>query len=150
MGRNGKYETHVLPRFDDIAKWCEAGLREKDICEELHISQTSFENYKKEHEKLRDLIKDAREKGVRKAKQSLKKLTEGFHEEETEITIREENGHVSKTIKTKKKYFPPDVAAINLYLKNYDPEWHNDDEATLSLKRAKLELEKMKAEAEIW
>ena len=44
----------------------------------------------------------------------------------------------------------PDLGSIHLLLKNIDPEWHNDDKATLDLKKEQLELAKKKQEADEW
>lgn len=48
------------------------------------------------------------------------------------------------------RYSPPDTGAIHLLLKNLDPSWRNDDQATMNMKREKLELEKQKAEQDNW
>ena len=42
------------------------------------------------------------------------------------------------------------TAAMSMILKNIDPNWHNDDQATLDLKAARLEIEKLKAEQNIF
>lgn len=150
MGRNNKYETHVQPRLDELVELWENGMTEKEISEELGVSQQSFEKYKKEHPELRDRLINARKKKIRQIKSSLMRRAEGFHETETKTVIKDENGKVTRIVEQVDKYYPPDVGAIHLWLKNNDSEWRNDDETTVGLKRAKLELEKLKAEAENW
>lgn len=149
MGRKSKYESHVQPRLDEIAEWYQT-MSEGEIADELGVSQTTFETYKKDHPELKEKLERAKKKLNGKMRSALKKRGLGFHESETEVVVKTENGKVTKTERIVDKYYPPDVGAIHLWLKNNDPDWRNDDESTLSLKRAKLELEKMKAEAEIW
>ena len=64
--------------------------------------------------------------------------------------IKDERGQKSKTSEIYTKYAQPDTGAIHLLLKNIDPEWHNDDKATLDLKKEQLELAKKKQEADEW
>lgn len=150
MGRKNKYETHVKPRLDEITEWYQT-MSEKEIAEEcLGISQSSFENYKKEHEELRKKLEAAKKMVNGKMKAALKKRGLGFHEKETKTIIRDVNGVKTKVIEVNEKYFPPDVGAIHLWLKNNDPDWRNDDQSTMDLRKAKLELDRMKAEAEVW
>lgn len=63
---------------------------------------------------------------------------------------KDKDGNIVETVEKHKKHIPADIAAINLYLKNNDPTWHNDDEATLQMKREHLEIEKKKAENGDW
>lgn len=149
MGRKSKYESHVQPRLGEIAEWYQT-MTEGEIADRLGVSQVSFEAYKKSHEELRDCLRDARKAFCAELKASLKKKAVGYEYIETKTCIRREGNKDIKVIEEYKKYAHPDTGAIHLLLKNLDPDWRNDDEATLSLKRAKLELEKMKAEAEIW
>ena len=51
--------------------------------------------------------------------------------------------------KINKRYAAPDVAAINLLLKNYDPHWYNDPK-DYELKKKALELQKEKIEQNEW
>ena len=83
-------------------------------------------------------------------KASLKKKAKGFHYEETKTSIRQEGGKEVKVIEKYQKYALPDTGAIHLLLKNLDDSWRNDDQATIELKREKMELEKQKAEADNW
>lgn len=40
-----KYETHVLPHLDRIAKWAEAGATAKEVAKKLSIAYSSFRKY---------------------------------------------------------------------------------------------------------
>ena len=119
MGRKGKYDTHVKPYLDEIAEWYRS-MNEEQIADRLGISVASFENYKNNHQELRDCLDGARKKFCTELKDALKKRAIGFHEEETETSIRQEGSKEIKVIKKTKKYYPPDVGAIHLFLKNLD------------------------------
>lgn len=49
MGRPGKYETHVLPRLDEIVDWCRNGATNAEIAERLGIAMSSFCDYQNKH-----------------------------------------------------------------------------------------------------
>lgn len=151
MARIGKYDTHVKPHLEEITKWLSEGVSEEEIAtEKLHISVSSFTNYKRQHEELRAAIQKALPQQIKLVKNALLKRAIGFHEPEKETIVEVENGKKKLKEREVDKYYPPDVGAIHLWLKNHDETWTNDDKETMSLKRAKLELEKLKAEAENW
>ena len=83
-------------------------------------------------------------------KTTLKKKAKGYTYEETKTYVKEEKGQTVKIIEKYKRYAQPDTGAIHLLLKNLDESWRNDDQATVDMKREKLELEKQKAEADNW
>lgn len=149
MGRKGKYETHVKPRLEEIKQWYQE-MSEGEITKKLGVSVASFENYKRDHEELRDCLVDAVHEYCDTLRDSLKKKANGYYYTETKTVIRREGSKDVKVIEEYKKYAHPDTGAIHLLLKNLDPNWRNDDKPTMDLREAKLELEKMKAEAENW
>lgn len=150
MGRKSRYETHVLPYLQQIQEWCQ-DLDERQIAvERLGIAVSTWENYKKKYPELREVLKKGRQQLVGDLKAALKKKAKGYTYEETKTTIRDEGGKKVTTIEKYKKYAHPDTGAIHLLLKNLDPEWTNDDQTTIDLKREQLELAKQKAEADQW
>ena len=80
-------------------------------------------------------------------KSVLIKRAKGFFFEEKKIT---ENPDGTQKIVTTKKYMPPDVASINLLLKNYDKENWSNDPQSLDLKRKELELREKQIENNSW
>lgn len=150
MGRKSRYETHVLPYLQQIQEWCQ-DLDERQIAvERLGIAISTWENYKKKYPELREVLKKGKQQLVGDLKAALKKKAKGFTYEETKTTIRNEGGKKITTVEKYKKYAQPDTGAIHLLLKNLDPEWTNDDQTTIDLKREQLELAKQKAENENW
>lgn len=151
MGRKDKYETHVKPRLNEIAEWY-GTMTEREIAKNLGISTASFENYKIRHPELKSYLQKGKEILIGELKTSLKKKAKGFYFKETKRTYIEVNGEITSEIKVEEteKYAAPDTGAIHLLLKNLDPEWRNDDQITIDMKREKMELEKEKAENIEW
>ena len=149
MGRKSKYETHVKPHLSDIQEWYEL-LNEDQIAKKLGISVASFENYKKQYPELKEALQNGKQTLIEDLKQSLKKKALGFKYKEKKTYIKEEKGTKVKIIEEYEKYAQPDTGAIHLLLKNLDKDWRNDDQATVDMKREKLELDKQKAEQDNW
>ena len=152
MGRKNRFETHVRPYLDQIPTWYEA-LTEGQIAKKLGISTASFENYKNQYPELVEALRKGKTILADELKDSLRRKAKGFYYTETKRTyVEDEDGQRvgEAKIETTEKYAAPDTGAIHLLLKNIDPNWINDDQATLALKREKLELEKQKAEAANW
>lgn len=51
-----KYETNVLPRFEEIEAWCRDGLSEEQIAHNLGIAYSTFKVYKNEQTALSSLL----------------------------------------------------------------------------------------------
>lgn len=149
MGRKNRYETHVQPHLAEIQEWYGL-LDEKQIAKKLGIATSTFENYKKEHPELLEVLKNGRVQLIEDLKTSLKKKAKGFTYEEQKTSIRQEGSKEIKIIEKYKRYSPPDTGAIHLLLKNLDDTWRNDDQTTIDLKKQKLELERQKAENDNW
>lgn len=146
-GRPNKYYSHVLPRFEEIAEWLEAGATEKEICDNLGVNPKVFCKYKNEYKALNDLVKNARRKPVQAIKAALFKRATGYHYTET-TTVNNEKG---TQVTTYNKYLPPDPASAMILLKHWDKEteW-TQDPATLKLKKEEFEFKKEHAESEVW
>ena len=149
MGRKDRYESHVRPKLNDIKKWITT-MNEGQIAKKLGINQSTFTRYKAEHEELRAALIAGIEELRDELKDALKKKAKGFKYEETKTVVKDENGKKTKYIEKYEKYAPPDTGAIHLLLKNIDPDWRNDDKATMDLKKQELELKKQKQEENNW
>ena len=138
MGRKNKYETHVKPRLEEIKEWIQYEP-EDVIAKRCGVAVSSFENYKRDHEELREALKEGRDKLVIKLKETLKKKALGFKYTERKTILREYGGKKAKIIEEVERYAQPDLGSIHLLLKNLDSNWHNDDAETISQKRKALE-----------
>lgn len=150
MGRKSKYDTHVKPYLQQIEQWCQDLDEQQIAVERLGIAVSTFEGYKRKYPELREALKKGRQNLICELKASLKKKAKGFYYDETKTTIRDEGGKKVTTVEKYKKYAQPDTGAIHLLLKNYDPEWTNDDQTTIDMKREQLEIAKQKAKNDSW
>lgn len=150
-GAKSKYETHVKPYFEKIRKLLNEGASERQVAESLGISYSSFNNYKVEYEELGNLCKEPRVKLIDDLRSALIKRALGMKVERKKTYIKKDaDGKEAKYTEIMVDELPPDVAAINLALKNYDKDnWANDPQA-LELKRQEMELRKELAELKEW
>lgn len=150
-GRKSKYDI-VKENFPQIEKWLKEGATERQIAENLNIAMSSWSLYKTQYTELTELIKNSRRDVVQELRGALIKKALGFEYEEKKTYIKtdEETGKQTKYVEITKKYSVPDVAAINLSLKNYDKEnWANDPQM-LELRKAEFEFKKQMQENENW
>ena len=150
-GRKGKYETYVKPRLDQIEKWLSGGAAEHQVADALGISYASFNNYKRDYPELREICEKPRVGVVLDLRSALMKRALGMQVKKVKTySKKDEDGKEVKYTEMTVDELPPDVAAINLALKNYDKQnWANDPQA-LELKKQELEIKKMLAEAKDW
>ena len=150
-GRKCVYETHIKPRFSDISEWLKSGATERQIYENLGVSKDAFYKYKREKSEFSELIKNGRKSLVLQLRGALVKKAFGFNYcEKKTVTTKNENGETVERVETFERVALPDVAALNLCLKNYDPdEWANDPQA-LRIKEKELELKREIADRDAW
>lgn len=169
-GRKSKYETHVKPNLQLIQEMART-MTEKQIAESLGVAYTgAWSLYKKQYPELAESLKKGRQNLVAELRSALIKKAKGFDYTETkEVTERVKwpdavysqlldagltpkqigEARIVKTEVTH-KHAHPDVAAINLALKNYDKEdWANDPQM-LEIKKKELELRERQIESNEW
>lgn len=145
-GRKSKYYTHVEPFFPEILEMCKT-MTEQQIAEHLGVGYSTFMEYKKQFPELTEILKKGRQNLVAELRSALIKKAKGYDYTETETTT--EYGKVTKVVE-KHKSFGPDVAAINLLLKNYDKDnWANDPQS-LELRKKELELREKQVDQNCW
>lgn len=150
-GAKSKYETHIKPYFDKIEKMLNEGASEEQVALSLGVSYSSFNNYKKQYEELAELCKQPRVKLIQDLRSALIKKALGMKVERKKTYMKKDaDGREAKYTEIMIDELPPDVAAINLALKNYDKDNWANDPAILELKRQELELRKELAEFKDW
>ena len=168
-GRKGKYETHVKPFFPEIMEMCQS-MTEQQIAECLGVGYSTFIEYKNQFPELAEVLKKGRRNLVADLRSALIKKAKGYEYTETKETQQRvdwpdelyallidagfspEQIERSMLIKTEvaHKQMAPDVAAINLALKNYDKEnWANDPQM-LKIRKEELNLRKQQIENNAW
>lgn len=151
-GRKSAYEEKIKSRFKDIEKWLKGGATEKQIAAALGISESTWFKYKAEKKEFADFIKTVdRTEIVLDLRSALLKKAMGFsYEEKKQYITMDEDGRKKTHTELYTKQALPDVAALNLALKNYDREnWANDPQM-LELKRQEMELRKQALEDKEW
>lgn len=61
MARPSKYQTHVAPRFNEIADWVRNGATDADVATRLGISLDSLYTYKRQYSEFSDTLKKTRD-----------------------------------------------------------------------------------------
>lgn len=146
MGRPSKYKTHVEPHLKRIEEMAR-DMTEEQIAKALGVSYSAFRVMKAKYPALSNSLKKGRVELVLDLKSTLIRKAKGFTYTESKKII--ENGVVVREeIYTRSSL--PDVAALNLLLKNYDKEnWANDPQ-TLKLREKELEIREKQVDASIW
>lgn len=142
MGRKNKYYSHVKPRLKDIPDMLQ-DMTEEQVAKKLGVAYSSWNKYKLEFPELAEVIKKGNTDLVGELKSVLKKRAKGFQYEERKIT-KEHGVIIKEEIYVKSAL--PDVASINLLLKNYDKDnWANDPQV-IEIRKRELELK----EKQVW
>lgn len=169
-GRKSKYETDIKPNLPLIQEMART-MTEKQIADALGVSYTgTWSVAKQQHPELMEVLKKGRQNLVAELRSALIKKAVGFEYTEKKIVTEKvqwppelyamlldagftpaqiEQADLVKTEVAHKK-MAPDVAAINLALKNYDKDnWANDPQG-LALKKKELELREKQIENNAW
>lgn len=145
-GRPNKYFTHIQPRLKEIEQMC-LTMTEKQIAQIMGVAYSSWKQYKIDYSDLSASLKKGRQSLVAELKSTLIKKAKGFNYEERKV-IKENGKVVREEITTRASL--PDVAALNLLLKNYDSDnWANDPQA-MALRQKELELREREIANKEW
>lgn len=145
-GRPSKYKTNVEPYLQDIERMA-LDMTEEQIAETLHVSYSTFREYKRQYPALNDSLNSGRRDLVLELKGLLIQKARGYNYEETEI-LEDGEGNV-KSVKKYQRYAKPDTGAIHLLLKNYDQSW-SDNPKLLKIKREEVALKRQIVEYNTW
>lgn len=138
-GKEKIYQEKIQPRLQDITWWCREGATNKDLAENLEISERQFYRALAVHQELKDAIREGKEEADHKVEDSLFTRARGKAYEET--VVEHEKGQrggkeyeFTKT-KTVQREIPPDTHAAVFWLKNRQPKkWRDKFEAELKTK----------------
>lgn len=119
MGRPSKYQSHVKDRLESVLAWKRMGLTDKEIGENLGISQSAMKEYKSSFKAFKAVLKGGKDDANAKVINALFKSAVGYDYYEThEITQTLKDG-TEKTFKRRiKKTVPSDKTAMIFWLKN--------------------------------
>lgn len=145
-GRPNKYYTHIQPRLAEIEKLA-LTMTEKQIAQYLGVGYSSWCDYKNKYSELSDSLKKGRETLVFELKSTLIRKAKGFQYSEKKVI--KERGEIVREEEYIRSSLP-DVAALNLLLKNYDKDNWSNDPQILELRKKELELRERQVEANEW
>lgn len=170
-GRPSKYETEIVPRFDEMETWIRNGFSEREVAKKLGISWQTYQTYKNKYAEFLDRIEKARHKPVDDVKAAIFRRATGFTYTETKTVIEYEEfsddiketliqlgvdvGTLGKRrmVRTEiyEKQALPDPASCMILLKQWarDEGWTNDPQ-TLEIRKQELELKKKQIEEANW
>ena len=146
MARPDKYKTNVEPYLNEIKQMC-LSMTEAQIAETLGVSLAAWKRYKSHYEPLRAVLKKGRQTLVVELRSALIRRAKGFQYEERKV-IKEQGQPIREEIYTRTAL--PDVAALNLCLKNYDRDAWAHDPQMLRIREKELELQERKIELSEW
>ena len=125
----GQPTKYKVSYNEDVYKLCLLNSTDKQIADILNISEATLNNWKQEHPKFLESIKEGKEKADSTIAESLYNRAKGYSHEDTHISNYK--GEITTTEIT--KHYPPDTAAAFIWLKNRRPEkWRDKTEVKYS------------------
>ncbi len=148
-GRKSKWDE-VRTRLPEIEGWLKKGLTEAQVCKNLGVAVSTFNDYKKRYPELMNAIKRGKQTIITEIENALIKRALGYEYEEVKTYIKRQGDKEVKHIEKVQKHMPADVGACAILLKNKAPDEYTDNKALLNLKKEELALRKMIEEAKNW
>lgn len=153
-GAKSKYEQLVKPYLELIQNKVRQGITEAEIAKALNISIASLNNYKQQHEELRDALSKNKGADVLQGliNAGIKAATGYYVDNEKVIYGRDEAGNVvvQQVIK-EKTWQPPNQSLNKFYVQNYGKEQgFTADPLEYELKKAKAEFDEKLEKAKNW
>lgn len=130
---SNKYNTNVMPNFNNIITWVSEGMTESEIAKRLDVSVETWCRYKREKPELIETIQIGERLLCSKIESSLVNLCTGFHYKTAKTTTWfDDDGNKHQKIEEIDNYLPPNNASIQFLLKNRAPDrWKNDTQELL-------------------
>jgi len=158
VGRPYKYETHVLPRIEEIYNWLCEGIMDYSICDNLGICHQTWIDYKKTQVELMEVYMRARTHRCNTVMNSHFSKAVGIDKTVPKAFKIKEVQYDGKGKKISEKerleygeehiYVPPDVNSADMYLRNNDPEYKSakSDTGGLTLIQNNYQLPQLQAQ----
>jgi len=133
-----KYDSSIID--NRVYKLCLLGATDKDIVEIIGITESTFNEWKKQYPSLSESIKRGKRDADANVAESLyKKATGTFRTREVKETV-DEKGNVKETVTTEKENMPDTIAQI-FWLKNRDPNrWKDKQEVDNNINIKTLQI----------
>lgn len=150
VGRKSNYERLVEPYLEQIKVWKKNGATDEQIWKQLGISRQTYYDYQKRHPEFVESIKKGTFEFVQELRGNLASLCykHNLETKKTYIKVDVETGQKTQYTEITTREVDPDIAALNLLLKNVDRENWSNDPQLLELKKQEMELRKALAKAD--
>ena len=112
-------EPFLAKKRKEIHQWCKQGVTNQELADRLGITVRNLERLLSNSDELREWVEKSREKVDFSVESALYKQSIGYHEETVE-TITHPDG--TQSSKVTHKFYPPNIAATQFWLKNRMPE----------------------------
>ena len=146
MGRADRYDTHVKPFLQEIARW-KTTMTEEQIAEQLGIAYSTLQKYKNQHDELREILLFGDRKNEQLVYSALLKKALGYD-------YFEENGVLDKDGKVvmvpKKRHQPMSEKAADMWLRGHSQTYHTSDAEEIKIRRREMELKEQKEDDAKW
>jgi hypothetical protein len=127
VGRPSKYKPEYC---DQVYKLCLLGATDAQISDFIGISESTFNEWKKEYPLLSESIKDGKERADAEIAKSLYHRAKGYEHPEDKIFYDKDKGPI---IVNTTKHYPPEPLAIAYWLNNRrGGQWKQKQEVEVS------------------
>lgn len=145
-----KYETVILPRFNEIKQWVSEGLTDREIIERLGISRSTWYKHKADFTDFSDTIIKCRRPKIEELENSMFDLAKGYTLTlQKAMKVRDPGGgeHVEEYEET--VHVPPNFNALRFLLTNWSDQYANDP-ASIRQREKEFEHKKKMDEDNSW
>lgn len=126
MGAKGKYEKWLQPENLTLVQgWRRDGLSDEQVAKNIGINRSTLHDWIKNYPDFANAYKKGTEVSLYEVENALYKSAVGFEVEEVEmIETKTPDGEVTRQVRKRKRYIPPNVGAACFILKNKkSKEW---------------------------
>jgi len=140
-GRPTKFTKEIKKQIKSLVL---LGLTDKQVAEGVGVCEDTIHNWKKDHPKFFESLKDWKEEADKKVEKSLYERACGFEHPETKTLVLD--GEIVDHETT--KHYPPDATSMIFWLKNRHPDrWRDKQDIEVSGKVVKLVKKKFDGES---
>ena len=137
-----KYETVILPRFDEIKQWVSEGLTDREIIERLGISRSTWYKHKSDFTDFSDSIEVCRRPKVEELENTMFRLAKGYTVRLQKVMkVRDPGGGEHLEEYEEDVHVPANFNALRFLLTNWSDQYSNDPAA---IRQRQVEFEHKK------
>ena len=145
-----KYETVILPRFEEIKQWVSEGLTDREIIDRLGISRSTWYKHKSDFSDFSDSIEVCRRPKIEELEETMFKLAQGYTVTlQKSMKVRDPGGGEHIEDYEEDVHVPPNFNALRFLLTNWSENYANDP-AMIRQRKEEFEHKKKIDEENSW